>query len=114
MRSIFYLFTFLSFHLFNKEIHALSEQVVTGVATIDAVVAIGIYQLAEVLVSLHQCLGIFRSVTEMHVIVSTAVTEQESTLQLPYPTYRVLVVAAGILLRGTHKPLRIDSVVETP
>ena len=37
-----------------KEVHALTEQMVTGVATKDAVVAVSIDQLLEILVGLHQ------------------------------------------------------------
>ena len=59
-----------------EEVYALAEQMVTGVATIDAVIAIGIDQLAEVLVGLHQCLNIFSSVLVVHVVVSQSVTEQ--------------------------------------
>ena len=43
----------LLFQMRCKEIHALAEQVVTGVATKDAVVAIGVDQLLEILVGLH-------------------------------------------------------------
>lgn len=41
-------------------VNSLAEQVVTGIATEDTVVAVCIDQLAEVLVSLHQRLDILR------------------------------------------------------
>ena len=49
---------------------------VTGVAAKDAVVAIGIDQLTEVLVGLHQRLDILSRVAVVYVVVGQSVTEQ--------------------------------------
>jgi hypothetical protein len=36
-----------------EKVYALTEQMVTGVATIDAVITIGIYQLTKILIGLY-------------------------------------------------------------
>ena len=61
---------------FLKEVQALAEEVVTGVAAKDAVIAVGIDQLTEVLVGLHQRLDILSRVAIVYVVVGQSVTEQ--------------------------------------
>ena len=104
----------LLFYLFHEEIDTLAEQVEARVATIDAMITVGIYQLTEVLVGLHQCLGIFRRITIVDVIIGSAVTQQQGTMQLGDTGNGVVLVARGILLRCTHETLRIDGIVEAP
>ena len=58
----------------HKEVHALFIQMVAGVSAIDAMIAIGIYQLTEILAFLHQRFGIFCGIAEMHIIIGQSVT----------------------------------------
>ena len=53
---------------------------VASVATIDAVVAVGIYLLTEILVSLYQCLAILSGVAIMYVIVCQTMNNHQVTL----------------------------------
>ena len=88
---------------------------IARVAAIDAVVAVRIDQLSEVLVGLHQRLHILRRVLVVHVIVGQSVTDEQRAAQLLGPCYGVhLVVALGVLLRRTHVALRVNRVIESP
>ena len=53
----------------HKEVGNLAQQVVASVATIDAVVAVGVHQLTEILVGLNKSLGILVHVLRMHIVV---------------------------------------------
>ena len=64
-------------HLLNKEVCNLSEQVLAGVAAIDAVVAVGVDILLEVLVSLDESLGVLEGVLRVYVVVGQSVTEEQ-------------------------------------
>ena len=52
-----------------------AEKVMAGVATIDAVVAIGVDLHVERLVGLHQSLRHLSAVAEMHIVIGCAVNE---------------------------------------
>ena len=101
-------------HLFYKEVSNLSEQVVASVATIDAVVAVGVDVHAEILVSLDQSLRVFISVLWMHVVVGKAMTDKEAAAETCRSLDRVGVVTSRVLLRSTHIALCVYGVVETP
>ena len=58
-------------------VHDLSEQMIPRVSAKDAVIAIGIHQLTEILVGLHQRLHILCRIPIMHIIVSKTVAEQQ-------------------------------------
>ena len=60
-------------YIIHKEVETLLVEVVAGVSAIDAVVAIGIDQLVEVLALLHQRLGVFCGIAEMDIVVGHSV-----------------------------------------
>ena len=47
------------------------------IATVNTVVAVGVGQLTEILIGLHQCLGIFRRIAEVHVIIGQTMTDEQ-------------------------------------
>ena len=65
-----------------EEILDTSEEVATGVATKDAVVAIGVGLHFELDVSLFELFGKFGCILEMHVIVSQSVADEQVAMQL--------------------------------
>ena len=90
-------------------IYSLTEQVVSRISAKDTVVAIGIDQLPEILVSLHQRLHIFSCIPIVHIVVSKSVTEQQRATQLRCPGDGVhLVIASLILIGCPHIAFRID------
>ena len=97
-----------------KEAQTLAEQVTARFTSIDAVVAVRVYQLFEVLVLLYQCLRVLRCVAEMHIVVSHAVTQQQIAAQLTCTRYRAVVIARRVLLRRTHETLCVNRVIVTP
>ena len=62
--------------LFKMLCHAC-QQVVACLAAKDAVIAVRIYLLVELLAGLHQRLGVFSKVAEVYVVVSHTVDEQQ-------------------------------------
>ncbi len=87
---------------------------VAGVAAVDAVVAVGIGQLAEVLVSLHEGFGVFLRIAEMHVVVGKAVNEQQLAAELCGTADGTDIVACAVLAGGAHEALGVDGVVVAP
>ena len=57
------------FYAFLKVIYQLAEEVVAGVATVDGVVAVGVGELAEVLVGMHEGFGVLSHIAVVHVVV---------------------------------------------
>ena len=55
---------------------------IAGIATIDAVVAVGVDLHIELFVQLHQVFGIFRAVLEVDVVVRHAMNQQQVAMQL--------------------------------
>ena len=92
----------------------LAEQMHSGIAAADAVVAIGIGQLAEILVGLNQRLSIFGNITVVHVIVSRTLADKQMAMQLAGPAYGAYIIALGILLGSPHIALGIYRVIITP
>ena len=102
------------FQVLLQEVDTLAEQVVARVATIDAVVAVGIQLLTEVLVGLDQCLAVFGGIAIVDIVVCQAVNNHQVALQAVDARQGIVVVTSGVLLRGTHETLAIDGVVVTP
>ena len=92
----------------------LSEQMVTRVAAIDAVVAVGVDVHLEVLVCLHQSLSIFKCVLRMYVVISQTVTYQQRALQVARTIHRIDVITSWILLWRAHITFCVNGVIETP
>ena len=60
----------------------LAKQVVARVSAVDAMVAIAIETLREVLVGLNQRLGVIECVHGVNIIVGRSVTDQQVAMQL--------------------------------
>ena len=77
-------FFFYSYYLhFSLEpLCNLTEEMVSGVSSIDAMVAIGVGELAEVLVGLDEGFGIFCRVAEMHIVVGQSMTDEQTARKL--------------------------------
>lgn len=60
----------------HKEVGDLTQQMVTGIASIDTMVAVGIVEFAEILVSLYQRLCILKGILRMHIVVGHTVTDE--------------------------------------
>ncbi len=96
-------------------IDGLTEEVIARITTKDAVIAVGIDQLPEILISLDQRLDILGRIAIMHIVVGQPVTEEQSPMQLGGSADRIhLVVSSLVLLRSTHIPLRVDGVIKPP
>ena len=65
-----------------KPLGNLTEQVLACVSSVDAVVAVGVDVLLEVLVCLDECLGILEGVLWMHIVVGQSMTEQQCSRQV--------------------------------
>ena len=76
-------------------------------------IAIGVEIHLEILIGLHEGLGIFVGVLRMHVVVGHTVTEQQGTMKEVGTRDGVEGISFGILLRRAHVALCIDGVVET-
>lgn len=68
---------------------------VACVASVDAVVAVGIVDFAEVLVSLYKSLRVLVCVLRMYVVIGCAVADEQRTVQLSRTLYRVGGIAVG-------------------
>ena len=63
-----------------KPLDDTAVEVETGVTAVDAVVAVGVNELHEGLVGLHQRFGKFRGITQMDVVVCRAVAEEQGAM----------------------------------
>ena len=68
--------------MFDKEVADSCQQMFGGVSTTDAVVAVGVDVHVELLVGLYQGFAIFRCVTQVYVVVSGSVNEEQLALEL--------------------------------
>ena len=71
----------LSFHVFEP-LRDAHEQVVTCVAAIDAMVAVGVNELMEGLVCLYKGFCHFGCVAQVYVIVSRTMADEQCTMEL--------------------------------
>lgn len=96
-------------------VHSLTKQVISCVSAKDTVITVGIDQLPEIFVCLHQCLHIFSRIPIMHIVVCQTMAEQQCPMQLRSPGNRVhLVVSSLVFLRSPHIAFGIDGIVEAP
>ena len=86
-------------------------EVLAGVAALDEVVAVGIDELHEGDVGLHEGFGELGGIAVVHVVIGCAVADEEGTVELLGARHRVAVVAGGVFLGRAHIALGIDSVV---
>ena len=84
------------------------------VSAVDAVVAVGIYQLLIVLIGLDEFLGIVCRIAVVNIVVRQSVTNHQLAMQLCGTTDGIVVIAVGVLLRCPHVTLRINAVVIAP
>ena len=87
---------------------------VARIATIDAVVTVGIIKLAEIFVSLYQRLCILVRVLRMNIVIGCAVAEEQSSMELLSTHNGAHIIAIRVLLRCAHVTFSIDRVVEAP
>ena len=92
----------------------LAEEVVSGVATVDAMVAIGVGQFTEILVGLNECFCVFRRIAEVNVVVGKTMNKQQFAAEFRCTANGTHVVAISILARSTHEALGVDAVVVAP
>ena len=98
-----------------KEIeHTLIERM-ANVATIDAVVHVGIHHHIKLIALRMQFGNILHRIDNVHIIVGTTPHDEQFSLQaVGMFQGRAIAVAVGIFLRSAHKALSIDGVVESP
>ena len=70
------------FQFFFKETCDGAEEMETGVASLQEVVAVGVNLFAEKFSGLHVCFFHFGEVAEMHVVVGCSVDKKEVTAEL--------------------------------
>ena len=73
--------------MFNEEIGDAGQQMLGSVSTIDAVVAVGVDVHVELLVGLNEGFAIFRSIAQMHIVVSGTMYQEEFAMELVYPVH---------------------------
>ena len=64
------------------EIEHLGEDVVACVATIDAVVAVGVVVHVELLVGLYQCLRILHAIAHVYVVVGHTMHKEQVSIKI--------------------------------
>lgn len=69
-------------HALLEMIHQLAEEVVAGVATVDGVVAVGVGELAEVLVGMHEGFGVFCHIAVVDVVVGRTMDDEQASAQV--------------------------------
>lgn len=77
-----YVVSFPLLQLLVPEVEHLGEDVVAGVAAVDAVVAVGVVEHVELLVGLYQCLRVLYAVAHVHVVVGQSMHEQQATVEV--------------------------------
>ena len=88
---------------------------IAGIAAIDAVVAVGVDELAEVFVGINESGDVLGGVLIVHVVIGQTVTEQQGSAELiDTGDGTDAVVAIGVLVGRAHEALGIDGVVEAP
>lgn len=99
-----------------EELCNLLKQVETGVRPmIDAVVAVGVECSLELLVCLSERSNVVYHVSQVNIVVGSAVHQQQMSLQLACVyNSRTLVVSLLVLLWCAHVTLGVHSVIETP
>ena len=80
-------------HHFLEVLCYLAEEVVACVASVDAVIAVRVRELSEILVSLHEGFGILCRIAEVDVIIGHAMNEEQLTAKLRGTTDGANIVA---------------------
>lgn len=73
------LFIFISslclLQIVNEELRNLPEEVIAGVPSVNAMIAVRVHIHLEIFVSLDKSFGIFKNVLGMHVVVGEAMAQ---------------------------------------
>ena len=94
--------------------HQLVE-VEAGVATVDAVVLVGIDAKLELFASIFQSRHHIDCVLEVDVVVASAMDEEVVAAQeVGEVKRRIVIIATGIVLRTLEETFGVDVVVVTP
>ena len=87
----------------------------TGVASEDAMVAVGIDLHVELFAKLYEVFGIFRAILEMNVIIRHAMYQQQIAMQVVGTSKGGRgFVTFGIFFRGTHETFAVYGIVIVP
>ena len=87
----------------------------TGVASEDAMVAVGINLHVELFAKLYEVFGIFRAILEMNVIIRHAMYQQQIAMQVVGTSKGGRgFVTFGIFFRGTHETFAVYGIVIVP
>ena len=81
-----------SLKIIVEELQYLPVQVVARVATVDAVVTVGVNVHLEVFVGLHKRFSVLKYVLRMNIVVGKTVAQQQRAVQLAGTFHRVNVV----------------------
>ena len=87
---------------------------VAGVAAIDGVVAVGVGELAEVLVGMNEGFGVLCHIAVVHIVVGRTVDDEQASAQVLGTRDRTAIIAFGVLLGGAHETLGVNRVVVAP
>nr|CDL66824.1 unnamed protein product [uncultured bacterium] len=85
---------------------------IAGVTSRNAVVAVGVPKLLEILVCLNQCLRILEGVLWMNIVICQTMADKQGAMLLVGTLDWVYLVAILVLLRSTHVTLGIDGIIE--
>ena len=113
-RFPFSLFRFFLLHALLEVVYQLAEEVVAGVAAIDGVVAVGVGELAEVLVGMDEGFGVLCHVAEVHVVVGKAVDDKQASAKVLGAGDGAAIVTLLVLLGGAHEALGVNRVIVAP
>ena len=100
--------------MLHEPVGYLSQQMIPRVATVNAMIAVGVDKFLEVLICLNHSLTILESVLWMNIIVSKTMNEKECSMQVANPILWGYVITCAILLWGSHISLCVDRVIEAP
>ena len=64
------------------EVKHLGEDVVAGVAAIDAVIAVGVVVHVKLFVGLHQCFRVLHAVAYVYIVVCHAMHQEQATVEI--------------------------------
>ena len=87
---------------------------VARIATIDAVVSVGVNLHFKLLVDLYEGFAHFRDISEMHVVVSSAMNEKQTARKIGRTLHRIDGISRSVFIGRAHIALRIDGVVILP
>ena len=77
-------------------------------------VAVGVGELAEVFVGMHEGFGVLCHIAVVHVVVGRTVDDEQAAAQVLGTGDGAAIIALGVLLRCAHETLGVNRVVVAP